>query len=279
MEDSNNDKRENMLNKVRALLAQAEDSGATPEEAKTFSEAAQRLMEKYAFSLVELEALGQRQRDEIIEKSIFVQAPYAKAKQDLFFRIARANKVHLAVSSDCKRMQSVKVPDDTRTCGYRIEYVRDAKGNLIRGGYVYLTGFRTDIENVEILLTSLLIQATNELLGADVPAWESTKSFRNAFFYGYSHAIGQRLSRARREVEQEEVVRFQQEQGHDLLPVLVSRQAQLDAEIEKKYRGSRRSVSGFNYNSGGTGYSSGREAAGRADLGGGRLGRRGEIGR
>lgn len=277
-ETTETNRRTNYLEKVRKLLFQAEDAGCTPEEAKAFSSKAQSLMEKYSFSLLELEVCGQRQRDEIIEKTIFIPAPYAKAKQDLFFRIARANGVHLAVSSDCRRAKYEKVPDETDPRGYRNKVVCDAKGKYVRGGYVYLTGFRTDIENLELMLVSLLVQATNEVLSVEVPSWENTKSFRNSFFYGYSHAIGSRLSEVKREVQKEEVVRFQQQQGSDLLPVLASRKAQLDAEIEKKYRGSRGSVSGFNYSRGTNGYGTGRTAAGRADIGNSRIGSRKALG-
>lgn len=47
MSDINNDKLESMLRKVQALLRQADDPGATPEEAETFREKAEALMYRY----------------------------------------------------------------------------------------------------------------------------------------------------------------------------------------------------------------------------------------
>ena len=271
--DAPDDRRQAYLKKVRALLTQAENVATTPEEAKAFSEKAQELMERYAFSQIELEALGIRERDEIVNVTFLVEAPYAKAKQDLWFRICLANNVKMVVSGDCKRVKTIKVPDETRPSGFRHEYVRDAKGKLVKGGYVYLTGFRTDVEHVEMLFTSLYVQATNEVFSIEVPSWENTKSFRNAFLYGYSHAIGSRLAKVRREVQEQEVIRFQQEQGTDLLPVLRSRSEQVKEAYEKRYGGRKSGKVQFTYRAG-TGYSAGGQAASRADIGSARLGSR-----
>ena len=264
--ENETDRRSAYLNKVRALLAQAEDPGTTPEEAQSFSAKAQELMEKYAFSVIELELAGQRERDEIVHVDIFVEAPYAKAKQDLYFRIACANNVKMVVSSDCRRAKTVKNAEG------RFEIVRDSKGRKITGGWVYLTGFRTDVDNVEILFTSLHIQATHEVLSADQNHWENTKSFRNAFFYGYSHAIGDRLAAVRREVQKQEVVRVQEATGTNLLPVLVARKAQVEEEFHKYHgRPTGKVTATYQRN---TGYTSGQAAASRADIGQRRVGSR-----
>ncbi|MDA4133158.1 MAG: DUF2786 domain-containing protein [Thaumarchaeota archaeon] len=276
------DRRESYLKKVRALLTQAENPACTPEEAKSFSAKAAELMERYSFSLIELDACGKRIRDEIIHKVVFVDDPYSQAKQDLFFRICEANGVKHVAGWRRAKYTDVEQQDGTikRTVS------RDAKGKILKGRTSQLTGFSSDVEKVELLFTSLLIQATNEVFAAEVPSWENTRSFRNSFFYGYSHTIGSRLAKVNREIRDEEVVRFQEEQGHDLLPVLASRKAQVDEASFDRYsrvnkNGKRVSTlrstnTTYSYNGG---YGSGSNAAGRADLGNSRLGGRKGLGR
>lgn len=270
-------RREAYLRKVRALLTQAEDEGCTPDEAKAFSEKAQDLMEKYSLSQIELELVGARQRDAIeCNVTFFVEGPYVRAKQDLWFRIALANGCKMVVSSDCKRRKYRKVEDDSER-GYHTEQVFDSKGNAVKGGQVFLTGFRSDIDNVELLYTSLLVQATNEVLHAEKESWENTRSFRNAFLYGYAGEIGSRLRVAKREAQTAEAETFKQSTGSDLLPVLASRVEQVEQEYKQYYGKLGGSVS-FNYKSG-TGYSAGRAAGGRANVGNAAVGGRRSLGR
>lgn len=153
------------LNKIRALLAKAE-STTFPEEAEAFSDKAMELMAQYGIDDAMLAASGHSQ-DEIVPKTIEIRNPYSGIKAQLLFSIARANSC-----------QAIAHPDRSKQ-----SYSRST-----------LVGHASDVERVEMLYTSLLVQATGQLINVrPVFRSDTTSSFRKAWFVGFVDAVYDRL--------------------------------------------------------------------------------------
>jgi hypothetical protein len=186
-----------MLAKIRALLAKAE-STTFPEEAEALSTKAQELMARHRIDHVLLD-VGLAAHDAPVGRRIWLDDPYADAKSQLLHTVARVN-----------RCQSIQM------------------GSL---GVCHVIGFAVDLDVVELLHTSLLVQATTALAAAgpqrDARGRSRTRSFRQSFLVAYAHRIGDRLLDAAEAVEIAAVDEARGS-GVDLLPVLASR----DKEVE-----------------------------------------------
>jgi hypothetical protein len=183
-----------VLTKVRGLLAKAE-STEFDHEAEALSAKAQELIARHAIDL----ALLAHEIDVPGGRRIYLDPPYAKAKFMLLTNIADAN--------GCKSVWN----DGRRTAS--------------------LIGHQSDMHLSELLFTSLLLQGTGAVLKAgtqhDHSGVNTTRSWRNAFWQGYAHRIGQRLKEASRSVRAQR----QDETGTDLLPVLARRSDAVDKAL------------------------------------------------
>lgn len=215
-----------VLARVRALLAKAE-STQFPEEAEALSAKAQELMNRHAFERAVLDA-DEHRKQTASSTRLWLDAPYLDAKSHLVAAIARAN-----------RCRSVFYP---------------------RFGFVALVGESMDLEITELLVTSLLVQATRAMVAEGSQATRSgtsrTRSFRQAFLVSYATRIGERLdeagARAHDPVEDER-----------LLPVLAERSRVVEETFEKMFSNLvERSATVTN----GAGWDAGRAAADRADI-------------
>jgi hypothetical protein len=205
------------LDRVRALLAKAE-STTFPEEAEAYSAKAQELMMRHSIDYVHLVARGGA-RDEPALRRIAVDNPYEAPKTLLLQAVAGANR--------CR-------------CVWMKEF-----------GFATVMGFPTDLDSVDLLFTSLLVQAVRAMTALPT----STASFRRAFLTAYAVRIGQRLDQAAQEVIDDV--------GRDLLPVLSSRAAEIDTKLRETFPAVRhQTVSVSNRQ----GWAEGRAAADRADL-------------
>jgi uncharacterized protein DUF2786 len=158
------------LDKIRKLLNMAERA-ATDEEADAFNRRAEQLMADWGIEAAQLAATG-RTSDNIELRVVDIDAPYGTAKSHLLSSVARP---------------------------MRCQTVRHAHRR--GGGYsCTVVGFRSDIERVELLYTSLMVQATSQLLRVRPPACggESVKSFRRAWLYAYGQAVNDRLTTTER---------------------------------------------------------------------------------
>ena len=72
----------NLLERVRKLLAQAEDPGVTAQEAEAFNAKAAELIARHGIDAALLAATG-RTRDEVGHRAIVVDNPYARDKAHL----------------------------------------------------------------------------------------------------------------------------------------------------------------------------------------------------
>jgi hypothetical protein len=157
-----------MADKVRKLLAQAEDPGATPEEAATFTAKAQQLMTKYSIDLAMV--VDGRRAEEVVVKTWRVNGPYSSHKLDMAFAASRAN--------DCRAI-----------------YARLGGG----AHQISLVGFPHDIDWVRTLFASLELQLGLALAQAmsTRPEHVHGRTFAVGFVKGFADEIGTRLAQAR----------------------------------------------------------------------------------
>jgi hypothetical protein len=151
------------LERVRALLAKAE---STPfeEEAEAFTEKAQELMTRYSIdaALLEVHAAGKLTESQPRGVRIGIGDPYSDAKAHLLSKIANAS-----------RCDSVW----TKTFGFSTVF-----------------GFEAELKSVELLYTSLLLQARKAMMCAGKAGTHArSRSFRQSFLMGFAHRIGRRL--------------------------------------------------------------------------------------
>lgn len=200
-----------VLGRIRGLLAKAEATEFV-EEAETFTAKAQDLMTRYAISTAILHGTGPASTA-VQSRRIHLDSPYVREKVHLLTAIGEANRV--------------------RTVWFD------------RFAIATVVGSPLDLEQVDLLFTSLLIQATRAMRAAgdrQEAGTSRTASFRKAFLFGFAVRIGQRLkeadSRATAEAAVDADVRID-----DLLPVLAARSAAVDAEFDRLFPTTRASRS------------------------------------
>lgn len=230
-----------MLEKVRKLLAKAEDPGCTPEESAALNDKAAELIAKYGMDAALL-AAADPQRDPVGDRVVTVHAPYALDKAGLLATVAGA-----------LRCRSVR----------RKVWIGSAYSYRM-----HLFGFASDLERAELVYTSLLVQASFGIAGAQVPELESPAAFRRSWLVGFTSAVGRRLAAAERRASSEaESVSA----GPSVALVLADRGAQVDRRVDESYPSLRSSAPRRLQ---GSGLAGGYAAGERADLGGVRVGRR-----
>lgn len=215
---------ERALTKIRALLAKAESTDY-PEEAELLSAKAQELIARYSIDI----AMLAETCDVPGGRRVYVESPYAKPKFFLLAEVAEANDCQVVWNNNLK----------TAT----------------------LLGHRADMDLVDLLFTSLLVQGTGAVLAAGSKSQygqSTTRSWRNAFWAGYAGRIGERLLEASLRTRGEAV-----EQHRDLLPVLAGRSEAVERAVAEAFPnlGSLR-LSSSNFE----GHTAGRQFADRATL-------------
>ena len=223
---------ERVLSRIRALLAKAESS-TFPAEAETFTAGAQALMARHSIDHALLAALGQNSSEEPTGRRIGIENPYAEPKAMLLGVVAEANRCRTVWSRDL--------------------------------GFSTVIGFPADLDAVELLFTSLLVQATTALMhagsGADGSGRSRTRSFRQSFLTAYASRIGQRLAEA---TETQTTKAATEPTGRNLLPVLAARNEAVDDAVAAMFPEMTNHVVGSVTNR--DGWFSGLSAADRAAL-------------
>jgi len=230
--------KQEVADKVRKLLAKAEDPAATVEEAESCTAKAQQLMTKYAIDLA-MVADGTR-AEQFVERGWVVEGPYAAHKISIINAVARAN--------DCRAIYT-----DLRGGRKRIDVV----------------GYPTDVEWVQTLSRSLEVQLAIALTAAlrykrpDVHG----RTFSVAFVEGFATEISARLQRARRAaVAEADAAREADEgRGPSVALVLVAKSERVEREFTVRYPRARtvhRHVRLLSW----SGYDPGRAAGRRATL-------------
>ncbi|MFI0978413.1 DUF2786 domain-containing protein [Streptomyces sp. NPDC021093] len=192
-----------MLTRIRALLAKAEATDY-PEEAEALTGKAQELMARHSIDDAVLAARGHgHSADGPGACRIGVDAPYETAKAILLDAVATANRCRSVWNSEF--------------------------------GFSTVVGFEADLEAVELLHTSLLVQGTAAMTRAEAAqragGRKRTKSFRQSFLTAYASRLGTRLAEATEHV----VAEAGAEGAGALLPVLAARDVAVTDRAEQMF--------------------------------------------
>ncbi|MGK3090624.1 DUF2786 domain-containing protein [Streptomyces sp. WAC01490] len=240
-----------MLTRIRALLAKAEATGF-PEEAEALTAKAQELMARHSIDEA-LIAARSHSAETPGACRIGVEPPYESAKALLLDAVASANRCQAVWNGDL--------------------------------GFSTVVGFEPDLEAVELLFTSLLVQGTAAMTRAEAGQRASgrkrTKTFRQSFLMAYAQRLGSRLAdTTERTTATANTETGTAEGGSGLLPVLAARDVAVTETAERMFpRTTTTRVRGATDLDG---WNHGTEAADRARVGGSRSdrtprGRDGEI--
>jgi len=190
---------ERVLSRIRALLAKAE-STTFPAEAETFTAGAQSLMARHSIDHALLAALHRSSREDPGGRRIGIDNPYEVPKAMLLGAVAEANRCRTVWSRDL--------------------------------GFSTAVGFPADLDAVELLFTSLLVQATTAMMRAgsrtDGHGRSRTRAFRQSFLTAYASRIGQRLTEATGTAT---TTAASSAGGQNLLPVLAARSEAVDEAV------------------------------------------------
>ncbi|SCL56613.1 Protein of unknown function [Micromonospora citrea] len=221
-----------MLDRVRALLAKAE-STTYPAEAEALTGKAQELIARHSIDQALLAGVAER-ADQPGGVRLDTDPPYAGAKALLVQEVAAANRCEAVWSDDL--------------------------------GFTTVLGWPADLEAVELLYTSLLVQATAAMLRGRGErrargAGRRTRDYDESFLNAFALRIGERLRAATEDADR----RAAAETGPErLLPVLASRAEAVRERLDTLFPGvtrARLTVRDAD------GWSSGTSAADRATLG------------
>lgn len=214
-----------VLARVRALLAKAE-STEFEQEAEALSAKAQELMTRYSLERLVVEASSDHV-DPATACRIWLDAPYAGAKALLVSAVADANRCAAVWSEDL--------------------------------GFVTVVGDEHDLVATELMVTSLLVQATRAMLHPTHRQETRQRSFRQSFLVAYAGRIGERLRDANEHVSAD----LAPTMGAALVPVLAAHHERVGRARDQMFpRMTSRSVQVSNR----FGYAAGRAAADLAVL-------------
>jgi hypothetical protein len=230
-----------ILAKVRKLLAKAEDPAATAEEAEIYTAKAAELVAEYGIDRALL-AQADPSSDVVGDRVVLLDAPYALDKANLLSGVA--------IRMRCRCVQRVRYVDRTKQIS------------------IHLFGYESDLFRAEVLYTSLLLQATSTLARTPVPGYESAAAFRRSWLAGFTAAVTGRLAASERAAEQraEERAETTSTAGRSVSLVLADRSVAVDSAVHAEYPSLGKARSRQLSGSGGL---DGWAAGQRADLGGG----------
>src|SRR5713101_8588211 len=149
-----------LLDRVRKLLAKAEDESVTPPEAQALTAKAAELMAKYGIDRALL-AADRPETDPPADRVVDIGNPWARVQAHLLCGLASA-----------MRCQCVVLP------------------RADPGARIHMFGFASDIERADVLYTSLLVQMWQGLAATDPPSWSrSVRAWRRSWLLGFTSAV------------------------------------------------------------------------------------------
>lgn len=241
---------ERIYDKIRALLAKAE-STEYPDEAAIYTAKAQELIATHAIDMALLQEHDGK--GQVVTRILNIARPYPKEKYLLLSGVARAN--------NCRAILGVDLDE-------AMQRIEEGSLDSSKGKLATVIGYESDLDAVELLFASLLVQAVNEMFGYGVQINEwgenRTKSFRRSFLYQFAWRVGDRLAEAAESVRDEAA----ESHGPALLPVLASRADAVDEALKERFPNTstlRTSVTNRH------GVAAGDAAGKRADIGSTRL--------
>lgn len=221
-----------MLERVRKLLAKAEDPSISPVEAEAYNAKAAELIARYGIERARLEETDPQRRATVADKIIRLQRPYVINKSML-----------LTVVGNAMRCKVITLRNDS----------------------AHVVGYESDIERVEIIFSSLLVQQSMGLSLAQMTErrGEDPRTFAKSYFAGFAVAVERRLRAAEKQAESEATT------GTDL--ALVNRNAVVFQKMTELYPRTRATASRPVRMNGG--YTRGHSDGSRANLGVNSLGK------
>ena len=230
-----------LLDRVRKLLAKAEDEGCTPHEAEALTAKAAELMARYGIDRALLGAVRpdtDRPADRVFE----LDNPWAGIKAHLLAGLASA-----------LRCQCILL--NRREPGSR----------------VHVFGYLSDLERADILFTSLLVQMARALALEPVPAYGGrAKAWRRSWMLGYCSAVVARV----RAAEEAAVAAASSSadagaggHGPSAAVVLADRAVTVRRHAEQAYPRTRKTRVTYS----GNGYQAGYQEGQKADIGGAKV--------
>lgn len=220
------------LSRIRGLLRKAEADGVTAKEAEALTDKALALSAKYRIDWALAKNFdADASSTEIVTRNGRVNRPFFQ----MFVLVAVVYR-----SCDC---EIITTGDDTYTAH----------------------GTKSDLDKAEVLLTSLLIQGTREVLrhyhssGASGRG-ERRSTYKRSWYNGYSYELKQRFDKAQREAE----ATIPQSESSGVELALLDKKSRVQRSIDETHSRLRKRTS---RGTTGSGYRDGREAGARANLG------------
>ena len=227
-----------LLDRVRKLLAKAEDEGCTPEEAEALTAKAAEMMARYGIDRALLGALHP-ETDRPADRVFDLDNPWAAVKAHLLAGLATA-----------MRCQCILL---TR---------REP------GSRVHAFGYLSDLERADILFTSLLVQMARALALQPVPARGGAKAWRRSWMLGFSSAVVARVRAAEEAaVAAASASSGPADSGPSAALVLADRAVTVRHQAEQAYPRTRKTRVTYS----GNGYADGYREGQKADIGGAKI--------
>lgn len=229
-----------LLDRVRKLLAKAEDEGCTPAEAEALTAKAAELMARYGIDRALLGAL-RPETDSVGNRVFDLDNPWAAVKAHLLAGLAAA-----------LRCQCVLL--NRREPGSR----------------VHVFGYLSDLERADILFTSLLVQMARALAAQPVASYGgAAKAWRRSWMLGFASAVVARVRAAEEAAVATAAAAQDPAAGHGPSAeiVLADRALTVRRHAEQAYPRTRRARVTYT----GNGYADGYREGQKADIGGAKL--------
>jgi hypothetical protein len=235
-----------LLDRVRKLLAKAEDEGCPPAEAEALTAKAAELMARYGIDRALLGAI-RPETDQPANQVFTLGNPWGDVKRHLLAGLATALRCHC-----------VQLRHET-------------------GTRLHIFGYHSDLERADILFTSLLVQMARALASQAVPgSGGAARAWRRSWMLGYCSAVIARVSAAEAAAAAAGAD-AEAAAGQSAALVLADRSLVVRRQVTAAYPRLRRTRVTYS----GSGYGDGYREGQRADIGGRKLQRRpaGAVGR
>jgi len=218
-----------LVGRVRALLAKAESTDF-PEEAEALSAKAQSLMARHRIDTAVLAQQPGGVSSSVVARRLHLEDPHVDARAAVVQAVGAANGVRVVL--------------------------------LPAFGMATLVGAADDLDLVELLVASLLLQADRALGAAAREGGARVRStaYRRGFLYAFAQRIGERLETAREAATTAAMATY----GAALLPALAEREQAVDRLVGELFPRLRKRT-GRAVDA--AGWHAGRQAADAADLG------------
>jgi hypothetical protein len=226
-----------LLDRVRKLLAKAEDESCPPAEAEALTAKAAELMARYGIDRALLGAL-RPETDRPGDRVFTLENPWGAVKSHLLAGLATALRCQCVLT--------------------RAE----------AGTRLHVFGYNSDLERAEILFTSVLVQMARALAKQPVPgSGNAAKAWRRSWMLGYCTAVVGRVRAAEEDAVTAASAAGETAAGTSTALVLADRSLVVRRLATAAYPRTRRTRVTYS----GSGYGDGYREGQKADLGEGKL--------